>query len=170
MKPHDIVLFPESVLRQKAAEVKSFDAALTKLVNDLTVTMQSQKHGIGIAAPQIGVPLQVAIVDISQRNPGAKRLVLVNPKILRHSEARLVSREGCMSLPDYTADLNRWEWVEISWFDEKGKHHKGKFQGIEGICVQHEIDHLQGKLFLDRVACLKTDMFARHLKKPKKKH
>lgn len=165
MKSDRIVLFPEPVLRRAAAPVTRFDENLKHLVDRMDALMRAQKHGIGIAAPQIGVSLQVALVDVSARIPDAKRIVLVNPRLLEHSDEKTVSREGCMSLPEYTADLYRWQWVDVKWQDETGKTRQRRFEGIEGICVQHEMDHLQGKLFLDRVACLKTDMIARHLKK-----
>ena len=169
MKCCPIVLFPEKVLRIEAAAVSVFGPELMDLISRMQAAMKSQKHGIGIAAPQIGVSQAVALVDVSGRVQNAKGRVLVNPKIINHSKEKVISREGCMSLPDYMADLNRWEWVEVSWQDEKGSVHRGTYSGIEGICMQHEIDHLHGKLFLDRVACLKTDMFARHLKKSRKK-
>ncbi len=163
LKPARISLFPESVLRAPCERVKKFDSELLHWVDLLDVTMRAQKHGIGIAAPQIGIAKRVAIVDVSTRVPGAKRHVLVNPEIIEHGGVRL-SREGCMSLPDYTADLRRYDWVRLRWQDEEGRFHEQKFEGIEAVCVQHEVDHLKGVLFLDRVACLKTDMYPRAVK------
>lgn len=165
MSADRIVLFPERVLRHRAAPVTNFDHELERLVDRLDTVMRAQKHGIGIAAPQIGVSLQVALVDVSARLPEAERIVLVNPRLVSHSNEKVASREGCMSLPEYTADLHRWKWVDVAWQDVSGRRHERRLEGIEGICAQHEIDHLHGKLFLDRVACLKTDMIARHLRK-----
>lgn len=160
MQPASIRLFPDPVLRAKAQKVTAFDEALRRLFHTMDLTMKSQPHGIGIAAPQIGVSLRVAIVDVSSRVPDAKRLHLVNPEIIQGNEER-VSREGCMSLPDYTADLRRYDSIELRWQDESGRHRNGFFKGIEAVCIQHEVDHLNGILFLDRVICLKTDMYPR---------
>lgn len=161
-----IVLFPEPVLRMPCRSVVEFDAELLSLISRLDHTMRAQRHGIGIAAPQIGVALRVALVDVSSRVPGSLRLVLVNPEILATGGVKL-SREGCMSLPDYTADLKRFEWVVLRWQDETGLFHEKKFDGIEAVCVQHEVDHLNGVLFLDRVSCLKTDMYPRAAREKK---
>lgn len=122
--------------------------------------MGSQPRGIGIAAPQVGVEKRVAIMDVRTRDPKKFREVLINPVIL-HSEGRVISREGCMSLPDYTATLNRLEKVTLEWRDINGKTRRRIFTGIEAICLQHELDHLEGKLILDRVANLKTDLLPR---------
>jgi peptide deformylase len=152
--------FPDPILRKRTQSVTVFDRPLLKLVATLVRVMKSQPHGIGIAAPQIGVPKAVAIVDVSKRDPKTKRLVLVNPVILekREPEAR---KEGCMSFPDYTAFLKRHRWVRFRWQDERGEFHEKISTGIEAVCVEHEIDHLEGVLFIDHVTCLKTDLFPR---------
>lgn len=123
--------------------------------------MKKQPYGIGIAAPQIGVSKAVAIVDVSDREPGSRRLILVNPVILEKREPE-TRKEGCMSLPDYTAYLKRHRWVRFKWQDEKGKPHEKISAGIEAICIEHEVDHLSGVLFIDHVACLKTDLYPRN--------
>lgn len=133
----------------------------------LAEIMAKQPSGIGIAAPQIGISKQIAIVDVSSRVSGAERLILVNPVILDVWEPKL-SKEGCMSVPDYTAYLQRFNRIRFRWFDEKGCLHEKISEGLEAVCVQHELDHLNGVLFIDRVACLKTDMFPRHLRKGSK--
>lgn len=126
--------------------------------------MKSQPHGIGIAAPQIGVAKAVAIVDVSGRVAGAQRLVLVNPVILEKKDPE-VRKEGCMSLPDYTAFLKRHLWVRFRWQNERGEFFEKVSVGIEAICVEHEVDHLSGVLFIDHVTCLKTDLFPRNFRK-----
>jgi len=160
MKPAPIRIFPDPILRKKTQNITSFDRSLLRLVATLVRTMRSQPHGIGIAAPQIGVAKSVAIVDVSRRDPKADRMILVNPVILekREPEAR---KEGCMSLPEYTAFLKRHRWVRFRWQDEYGKLHEKTSIGIEAICVEHEVDHLNGVLFIDHVTCLKTDLFPR---------
>lgn len=160
MKPASIRIFPDPVLRKKAQPVTIFDRSLLKLAAALVRVMKSQPHGIGIAAPQIGVSKAVAVVDVSKREPQAERLILVNPVILerRDPEAR---KEGCMSLPDYTAFLKRHRWIRFRFQDERGEFHEKISTGIEAICVEHEVDHLSGVLFIDHVTCLKTDLLPR---------
>ena len=160
MRPAAIRLFPDPVLRQKAAPVKSFDASLLRLIHLLDATLRKQTHGIGIAAPQIGMGTSLALVDVSSRVEGAERLILINPVIVEVQQER-VSREGCMSLPDYTAQVKRYNWVRVVWKDEMGRSREKISVGIEAVCVQHEVDHLNGILFLDRVVSLKRDMIPR---------
>jgi len=137
-----------------------FDAKLRRLADLMVKTMKSQPDGIGIAAPQIGVRKQVAIVDVSPRIPGRQRLVLVNPRVLAASGPRS-SREGCMSLPDYTAVINRFENIRLGWQSVEGDYHEADFEGLEAVCIQHEADHLGGILFIDRVISLKRDLIPR---------
>lgn len=159
-QPVPIRLFPEPVLRKKCEKIDHFGASLKALVSDLVRTMKSQAHGIGIAAPQIGVAQQVAVVDVSPRVPEARMLVLINPQILETRDEK-ISREGCMSLPDYMGNIKRYDFVRLRWQDENGEFHLREFQGIEAVCIQHEVDHLNGILFMDRVASLKRDMIPR---------
>ena len=160
MKPASIRTFPDPILRKKTQTVTAFDRSLLKLVAALARVMKSQPYGIGIAAPQIGVSKAVAIVDVSGRDPKAERLILVNPVILEKREPE-TRKEGCMSLPDYTAFLTRHRWVRFRFQNERGEFLEKTSAGIEAICVEHEIDHLNGVLFIDHVTCLKTDLFPR---------
>ncbi len=160
MPARDICLFPHSVLRQAAEPVVKFDAHLHKLIQDLIHTMKTQRHGIGIAAPQIGVSKQLAVVDVSARVSGSSRLILINPKIVEYKNDK-ISREGCMSVPDYTANLKRYDVIRLVWQDIKGQTLEKYFMGIEAVCIQHEVDHLEGVLFIDRVVSLKRDMIPR---------
>jgi len=165
-----IVLFPDSRLRQKAQKIASFGPNLRGLVDRMVQIMNQQKHGIGLAAPQIGILRQIAVVDVSARVSGAKLHILVNPVVLE-SKNEVLSHEGCMSLPEYTAPLKRHNRIKVEYWNENGQRMRKWTEGIEAICMQHEIDHLNGILFLDRVVSLKTDMIPRHLKrrKPRKK-
>lgn len=160
MRSPAIKIFPDPILRKKTQPVVVFDRALLKLVAAMVRVMKRQLHGIGMAAPQIGVARSVAIVDVSKREPNARRLVLVNPVILekRDPETR---KEGCMSLPDYTAFLKCHRWVRFRWQNERGEFFEKISTGIEAVCVEHEVDHLSGVLFIDHVTCLKTDLFPR---------
>ena len=160
MSASKIHLFPDPILRKKSETIKQFGAVLRPTLKNLAQAMDGKPHAIGIAAPQIGIPRRIAIVDVSARVPGAGRILLINPEILDAREERL-SREGCMSLPDYTAHLKRNHWVRFAWQDENGVWQEKISTGIEAVCVQHELDHLNGVLFIDRVVSLKTDMFPR---------
>jgi len=153
-------MFPDPILRSKTKKVVKFDERLRKLLHRMDKAVGSQKHGIGIAAPQIGVARSVAIVDVSARVKSAKKLYLVNPTILDYKE-ECSSREGCMSIPDYTAHLKRYHKVHVQWQNEYGVYFEKYAEGIEAICFQHEIDHLNGVLFIDRVSYLKRDMMPR---------
>ncbi len=159
-----IRFFPDPVLRKKAARVHEFNAALEEIIRKLDAAMRAQTSGIGIAAPQIGNSLRIAIVDISRRLPGAEKLILVNPEIVKAWEKRL-SREGCMSLPEYTAQLPRFDRVHLRWQDSAGRFREGVFGGLQAVCIQHEIDHLEGLLIIDRVVSLKRDLIPRPIRR-----
>ena len=152
--------FPDPILRKVCAPVEKIDAKLVAFIRALMKTMEAQSGGIGIAAPQVGVLKQVAIVDVTPKNPSAQRLVLINPVILERFDEKII-REGCMSLPHYTANIARANRVTIAWRDLSWKLQQNTFSGIEAVCLQHEVDHLNGMLFLDRVSCLNSDVFRR---------
>lgn len=159
-----IRLFPDPILRRPSEPADRKNRRTQALIKDLTETLDKQPAGIGIAAPQVGEAQRVIVVDVSPRDPSKARQIMLNPRILRQ-EGEVLSREGCMSLPDYTANVKRAERVLIQWVDEKGARHEKWTEGIEAVCLQHEIDHLNGVLFIDRVASLKTDLFPRRKKK-----
>ncbi len=119
--------------------------------------------GVGIAAPQLGLSLKMAVVDVRARVPEAARLVLINPEIIAHAGEQL-SHEGCMSLPEYSGYLHRWTKVTVRYQDILGTEHVKEALGLEAVCIQHEIDHLNGILFFDRVIQLKTGMRPRDLR------
>jgi peptide deformylase len=160
MSKFRIKIFPDSVLRRVCTPVRKVDQEIWTFVDDLSAFMERQPGGIGIAAPQVGVRKQIAIVDVSPKVAQAQRIVLINPKITQTRGRRLL-REGCMSLPDYTANVLRWVEIEVEYMNLDGKILKQQATGIEAICIQHEIDHLNGLLFIDRVGCLKSDVFRR---------
>lgn len=155
-----IRLYPDAVLRKKSLPVKKITPDIHNLIHALISAMNAHKHGIGIAAPQIGVLKQIAIVDVSSRVPRAKRLVLINPRLVSFNH-EIRSREGCMSLPEYTADLKRYLQIRVRYLDPQGKLQQKECEGIEAVCVQHELDHLEGMLFFDHVTSLKTGLYPR---------
>ncbi len=152
--------FPEPVLRQVSARVTRFDSELEKLVKRLIQIMRSQPGGVGIAAPQIGILKKIAIVDVSPKVQSADLLILINPEIVK-LDREIVLREGCMSLPDYTANVKRYDEAAVKWQDLSGGTILYQAKGLEARCIQHEIDHLNGILFVDRVASLRSDVFRR---------
>jgi len=160
MPPFRIRLFPDSVLRKASEPVSKIDKSIEVLVEHLIETMRHQPGGVGIAAPQIGALKQIAIVDVSSKVQGAHLIVLINPVILERDEL-VVFREGCMSLPDYTANVKRANRIRVRWQDLSLKRQELVTSGLEARCIQHEIDHLNGMLFVDRVTSLKSDVFRR---------
>lgn len=152
--------FPDPVLRRVSEPIKKTDKTVPSLVKRLISVMRRQPGGVGIAAPQIGVLKRIAIIDISPKVSDKKLLILINPKIITF-EKETVTREGCMSLPDYTANVSRAERIYVKWLDLDFKERELLTSGLEARCIQHEIDHLNGLLFVDRVSSLKRDVFPR---------
>lgn len=161
-----VLSYPDGRLKQATATVTAFDDALHRVVGDLHDTMYAASHCVGIAATQCGIPLRVALVDVSRRPNIANhgRLVLVNPEILTW-EGFAVGREGCFSVPDYTGNIVRAERITVHYQDEYGTAHDEAFEGFEARAVQHEIDHLNGLLFLDRLVSHRNDLYRRKVYK-----
>lgn len=159
----DILRYPDERLKQEAAPVAVFDEALRGFVADLEQTMRAGPGGVGIAAPQVGRFERIVIVDCSVTRkpvPNHGRLVLINPEISQW-EGMAVGREGCMSVPDYTGNVIRAESIHLHALDEHGEPHEYDFEGFEARAVQHECDHLDGLLFLDRLVSRRNDLFRR---------
>jgi peptide deformylase len=155
--------FPDPVLKQATQPIKRIDAAVSRLISALQKTMYAFPHCVGLAAPQVGYNLRVAVMDPAvhpkvQHSVGL--LVLVNPQVIAAQDWK-VCREGCLSVPDFTANVMRALRVCIRAQDEQGQPYERWLEGFDAHVAQHEIDHLDGKLFLDRVANLKTDVFRR---------
>jgi len=160
MGVHPIRLFPDRVLRTGAKPIPKLTPYHKKIINDLIDTLRIQPGGIGIAAPQIGYSQRIAIVDVSSKDNRRSRLVLINPVVLS-GEGESLGREGCMSLPDYTGNVKRMCRIRLRYRDESFTSCELVTDGIEAICIQHELDHLNGYLFIDRVSSLKRDVFRR---------
>lgn len=158
----EILTYPDPRLKQVAAPVEHFDAALRSFVADLEETMRAGPGGVGIAAPQVGRFVRIVIVDVSSK-PKIKqhgRLILINPEITAW-DGYVVGREGCMSVPDYTGNVIRAERITLAACDSAGIEHSYEMEGYEARAVQHEIDHLDGLLFLDRLVSRRNDLFRR---------
>ena len=155
--------FPDPLLKQPARAVARMDSAIYKLILRMVATMRANRRCVGLAAPQVGVGLRIAVMDVGD-HPKAKRsnglLILVNPTI-NSMEGAFVNREGCLSVPDLTANVRRAIHLNLKAFDQFGSSREYHLEEFEAIVAQHELDHLDGRLFLDRVANLKTDIFRR---------
>ena len=162
-----VVMVPDVRLKTMCDAVEEFNRDLAGLVADLEDTRSSSPGCVGIAAPQIGDLKRVAIVDTSgHRKHGdvsSGHIVMVNPRII-HTAGGRVGREGCLSLPDFTANVERAEIVNVEYYNCVGELCQLEARDFEAVVIQHEIDHLDGILFLDRVANLKTDVFPRRKK------
>jgi peptide deformylase len=160
-----ILQFPDPVLKEKSAPVERITPDISKMIDDLLETMRASPGGVGISAPQAGILKRIVAVDVSASPRGGQQenhglLVLVNPEILAKGGRQIV-REGCMSIPDYTANIERAQWVLVDALDRNGKQVILEAVGLEAVAIQHEVDHLDGILFIDRVASIKTDLFRR---------
>ena len=164
MPPQKILLYPHPILKKLARPVDRLDDEIRNLINDLIDTMRQGPGSVGVAAPQIGVSLRVCVVDVSTSRHGVENnhglLVLVNPEIIER-EGSGIMREGCMSVPDYTGDVERATWIRLRCLDGEGAPREIEASGFEAVAIQHEMDHLDGVLFLDRIVSLKTGLFRR---------
>lgn len=158
-----VLTIPNPILKQTCASVENISDGVVKLINDMQDTMNSSGHCVGIAASQVGVLLRIVVVNVSlnpkpHRNNGL--LVMINPAIT-YASGKLKSREGCLSVPDFTGNVSRNDKITVEYSDINGTKKILKTSGFESIVIQHEIDHLKGIVFLDKVSSLKTDVFKR---------
>lgn len=158
----EILTYPDERLKRLSEPVTEFNDGLRIFVADLEQTMRAGPGGVGIAAPQVGYIKRIVIVDVSTKAniPQHGRLVLINPEI-SHWEGFATGREGCMSVPDYTGNVIRAQQIKVEYFDEHGMPQHHQFEGYEARAVQHELDHLDGLLFLDRLVSRRKDLFRR---------
>ena len=162
----DIKKFPAPVLKKKAAPVTVFNDDIQKLIDDMVETMYAAP-GVGLAAPQVGVSKRLAVIDISSRDEKYPLIVLINPSII-HAEGEIEFEEGCLSIPEYTARVTRAEQLVVSCLDREGRPVEIEAGGLLAIAVQHEIDHLDGMLFIDRISPIKREFFKKRYKKAAK--
>ena len=158
----EILKYPDARLKQESEPVEVFDDALRAFIADLEETMRAGPGGVGIAAPQVARFERIVIVDVSCK-PKIKHngnMILINPEIVEWDGFK-VGREGCMSVPDYTGNVIRAEKIKLEAFDVFGQKNEFACEGYEARAVQHEIDHLDGLLFLDRLVSRKKDLFRR---------
>lgn len=171
MSVKEVVIFPDDRLREPTREVTVFDEELAALASDMLETMYDDE-GIGLAAPQVGDHRRIIVIDIpdDQDRQHINPMVLVNPVIASHSEDTVESEEGCLSVPGYQDKVMRYSTVTVEYQDLKGEHQKiENATGLLAICLQHETDHLSGKLFIDYLSRLKREMLRRKYSKILKK-
>jgi len=166
MAIREIKIYPDPVLQHKTARVDVIDQKIQTLIDDMVETMHAAP-GVGLAANQVGVPLQLAVIDISGREEEGRNhplLVIINPEFLS-LEGSIVEEEGCLSLPDFSEKVKRAARVKVRAQDRHGKTFEMEADGLMAKALQHEIDHLNGLLFLDRLSPLKRNILRRKLKK-----
>lgn len=164
MSIQKIYQYPDSVLRKETAKVTVFDNDLATLVEDMAETMYDAP-GIGLAAPQVGKSIKVIVVDTTPREEGEKRyLPMVNPEIIAH-EGTQVDEEGCLSVPELTANVTRFQNVTVTYQDLQGQQHEISTENRFAVVLQHEIDHLNGILFIDHLSPLKRTLYKKKVKK-----
>ena len=166
MSQRKIVIEPDPILRKKSDPVEIVDQNLRKLLDEMLETMYAAP-GIGLAAIQIGIPKRLIVIDVSKEER-KKPLYLINPEITFTSKNTSVYEEGCLSLPGHFAEIERPAECHLNYIDYEGKKKSLKAEGILATCIQHEVDHLNGVLFIDYLSKLKKDMIIKKLVKHKK--
>ena len=161
-----IRIIPDSVLRQKAKPVAAVDARVAKLMEDMLETMYPA-DGLGLSANQVGVLERVIVCDLGKGDAGTA-LRMANPEVVWASEETYTHKEGCLSIPDQFAEVTRPKKIRVAYLDEKNKARELEAEDILSICIQHEIDHLNGVLFFDHIGKMKRDMMARKVEKARR--
>ena len=162
-KIHEVVKWPDPVLAKRGETVTVFDAKLRKLVEEMFESMYAAQ-GIGLAAPQIAISQRITVIDVSFKKNPEEKIVLINPEII-DSEGKQVEEEGCLSLPEIREKVARAEWVKVRAQDVNGEWFEVEGTELLARAMQHEIDHLEGVLFIDRLSRLKRDLVIRKIKK-----
>jgi len=172
-----IIEVPDPLLRTTSAPVERIDDDLKRLIGNMFETMY-EAPGIGLAAVQVAVPRRFLIIDLQDPDPVAegeeegppvkRPHVFINPEILHRSDARKTYNEGCLSIPEQYAEIERPDVIRARWLDEEGREQEGEFDGLMSVCLQHEVDHLNGVLFIDHLSRLKRDMIVKKVVKARK--
>jgi peptide deformylase len=158
-----ILTYPDTVLRERAEAVTNIDGKTQELIDDMIQTMR-QAPGVGLASNQVGEPCRIILFDTSAKDEPNDLVVLINPEIVE-ADGLVVYEEGCLSVIDYTADVKRAERITVKGLGRDGNPVLLKKEGLPAIVLQHEIDHLNGMLFIDRISTLKRELYKRRLKK-----
>jgi peptide deformylase len=159
----DVCTYPDPILRAKTSRVRAFDRNLAQLIQDMAETMYDAP-GIGLAANQVGQSQQVLVIDLQRPDYEHGLIVLINPEIVA-AEGEITYEEGCLSVPEFYATVKRCDQITVRGFDEHQNPVEIQASGLLAIALQHEIDHLNGKLFIDRIGSISKDIFIRKWKK-----
>lgn len=162
-----IIIAPDPRLKEKCAPVDSVDESVGKLMADMLETMYLAP-GIGLAAPQVGVTKRVIVVDASGKDEERNPIRMANPELLSASDELYAYEEGCLSLPEHYAEVERPARIRVGYLDENNARQELEADGLLAVCIQHEMDHLEGTLFVDHISTLKRKMILRKLQKAKK--
>jgi peptide deformylase len=162
-----IITAPDPRLKIKAKPVVKVDEKVRRLMDDMLETMY-HAIGIGLAAPQVGVAQRVLVVDVAREGEPPQPIRIANPEILWRSEEMAVANEGCLSLPEHYADVERPTAIRLRYLDHENEIREMEAKGLLATCIQHEMDHLDGLLFVDHISALKRNMILRKLAKAKK--
>jgi len=167
MSQRKIVIEPDPILRKKSENLETVDDQLRGLLDDMLETMYSAP-GIGLAAVQVGILKRAIVIDVSRDKEKKNPFFLINPEIIYKSKNTSIHEEGCLSLPGYFAEIERPAECQVKYIDYHGEKKEIKASGLLSTCIQHEIDHLDGVLFIDYLSKLKRDMIVKKLVKQKK--
>ena len=170
-----IIEVPDPLLRAQSAPIESITDEVSRLVRDMFDTMYAAP-GIGLAAIQVAVPRRLLVIDLQEPAPPAaegeeegepvrRPYVFINPEIVQRSDARKSYNEGCLSIPEQYAEIERPDFIRLKWLDQQGQAREGEFDGLMSVCLQHEVDHLDGVLFIDYLSRLKRDMIVKKVVK-----
>jgi len=162
-----ILVAPDPRLKAKAVNVDKVDAEIRQLMDDMMETMHAA-NGIGLAATQVGVKKRVLVMDIAREDEAPQPIFMANPEIIWASDEELLHEEGCLSLPEQFADVVRPQAVRVRYLDHENEIRELDAEGMLAVCVQHEMDHLDGTLFVDRISALKRNMILRKLTKARR--
>ena len=167
MTVRKILTEPNKILRKKSQNVKSVNSKIQSLMDDMLDTMYAAP-GIGLAAIQVGIPKRVIVLDIEQKEGKKNPIFLINPEVMERSKNNSTYEEGCLSVPGQFAEIDRPEKCHIKYLDYNGEKKEIKAEGMLATCIQHEMDHLEGILFIDYLSKLKKSMIIKKLSKKKK--
>jgi len=166
LRIHEVVKYPDPVLAKRGEQVTEFGPELKRLVDEMFESMY-EAQGIGLAAPQISISRRITVIDVSFRKNPEDKLALINPEIVDRN-GKQVEEEGCLSLPEIREKVQRAAWVKVRAQDVSGKWFEVEGEELLSRALQHEIDHLDGVLFIDRISRLKRDLALRKIKKMQK--
>ena len=159
-----LVILPDPILREASTPVERVDDELRRFADDMLETMYDAP-GIGLAAIQVGEPLRMLVIDLAKEDEPKAPQIFINPEIVASGDGTSVYEEGCLSIPDYYAEVERPDRVTVKYLDRHGKEQIVDADGLLATCLQHEIDHLNGVLFIDHISKLKRDMVVRKFRK-----